>query len=128
LPWRRRILCVNNDCRPHADAHSLVNLNRTDIWPSGMDHRSGVVLGLEQTGHDQSFVGADGIGRRLQSQVRPGKDRAVELPPTFLPCLTGHLQQGVGFVGRHSVDLEDVADIAGRGSALARFDSRDRSG
>src|SRR4051812_7670582 len=75
----------------HADMDPSVQFGLTNVRSTFDDHRTGVLVDLEQAGYDLPLVGVDLGGGRLQAHVGPGQYRAVEVPPALLPGLPGNL-------------------------------------
>ena len=78
-------------------------------------HRAGVVLGLQQPGHELDLVGAHQAGGLLQTDVglEPGgQDVVVGVPPSLAVGLTGQGEQRVplGLVSE-PVEREEVRDV-----------------
>jgi len=93
------------------------------------DHRAGVLLVLDQPGHELHLVGADDLGDLLQSQVvlEPAReDVAVLLPPPTGVGLPHQAQHGRALlVVGDPVQRQQVDDIAFLESHPAQFQPAD---
>src|SRR6202043_308096 len=90
--------------------------------------RARVLLRLEQPRDEGDLVDPDLRCRALQPDVGSelGLDRvAKRVPPAFLARVPGQLDQACPLLRRHAVEVQHVADVAGRDGNPARLDPAD---
>ena len=118
-----RVILSDQRLAAYTDTHPFFHLGDADVRAGCMDHGLRILLGLEQTGHDERLVGADVVGGGLEADVGAGEHVAVELPPTLLARLPGDLQQLVGVFGRDIVNVQHVPNVAWSDACLSGFDA-----
>ena len=124
-PQVERVILSKQRLAGHSDVHPTVQFCLGDVRPALEDHLAGIVVDLKQSRNDLTLVCADLRSGRLQTHICAGQHRAVQMPPAFLPRLTGHLDQALRGRAGHTVNFEHVAYVRRRGSGVSGLDPGD---